>query len=134
MANVVKTRQEIEDIITSWARESYDSVNSANQEQAAMQKAGLLKPMRVDLITLEEQAKDEWKARLALAGGRFDIVVIFWIDEIHELIENRLHIEDVEMNEVDPDTYYECKECGRLHNRIHILCPTAIQQDPFGGF
>jgi hypothetical protein len=82
-------------IITSWAKESYNPISSADDEMSAMEKAGLLQGVRVDLISIEP-VNDQWKARLAIAGGRFDIIVTFWLDDVHQLIENRLHIEDVQ--------------------------------------
>src|SRR2546423_11768541 len=87
--------QEASQTIVSWAKQSYQPIASDDSEMADMEKAGLLPGSRVDLISLEP-LDDMWKARLAMAGGRFDIIVTFWLDDIHQLEENRLHIEDVQ--------------------------------------
>ncbi|HZU03988.1 MAG TPA: hypothetical protein VFA10_30275 [Ktedonobacteraceae bacterium] len=94
--NFARAKQRIiGQVIVSWAKQSYEPISTADDEMAAMERAGLLSGMRVDLISIEP-IDDMWKARLAIAGGRFDIIVTFWLDDVHQLEENRLHIEDVE--------------------------------------
>jgi hypothetical protein len=88
-------KQEASKLIVTWAKESYESVTSADDETAAMKRAGLLDGVRVDLISIET-IDDMWKARLAIAGGRFDIIVTFWLDDSYHLEENRLHIEGIQ--------------------------------------
>jgi hypothetical protein len=95
-------QQEAGNAITAWAKQSYEPISTADDEVAAMEKMGLLSGMRVDLISIEP-LDDMWKARLAMAGGRFDIIVTFWIDDIHRLEENRMHIEDVQQEEPGTD-------------------------------
>jgi hypothetical protein len=87
--------QEASKAIVSWAKQSYQPLSTADDEMTAMEKAGLLSGLRVDLISIEP-IDDMWKARLAIAGGRFDSIVTFWLDDIHQLEENRLHIENVQ--------------------------------------
>lgn len=78
--------------IREWARQSYAPISTADDEMAAMEKAGLIPGMRVDLLRLER--KDNlWEALLAIAGGRFNLRVVFWLDDVHTEAENRLHIE-----------------------------------------
>lgn len=75
--------------IVSWAKQEYQPISTADDERAAMERAGILQGMRVDLINLEP-LDDMWKARLAIAGGRFDIMVTFWLSE------DQLQVEDVQ--------------------------------------
>ncbi len=95
-------QQEAGKAIIAWAKQSYEPISTADDEMAAMEKMGLVSGMRVDLISIEP-LDDMWKARLAMAGGRFDIIVTFWLDDIHQLQENRLHIEDVQQEEPGTD-------------------------------
>lgn len=85
--------QELGKAIVSWAKQSYQPISS-NDEMGTLEAEGLIPGLRVDLISIEP-IDDMWKARLSIAGGRFDIIVTFWLDDIHHLEENRLHIEDV---------------------------------------
>jgi hypothetical protein len=87
-------KQEASELIVAWGKESYESVASADDEMAAMKRAGLIDDIRVDLIGIET-IDDMWNARLGIAGGRFDIIVTFWLDN-HHLEENRLHIENIQ--------------------------------------
>lgn len=87
--------EEASNAIVAWAKQSYEPVSSDDDEMEAMKKAGLLPGLRVDLISIEIDPDDMWKARLAIAGGRFDIIVTFWLDDVHQLQENRMHIENV---------------------------------------
>jgi hypothetical protein len=82
--------------IVSWAKRSYEPISTADDEMAAMEKAGLLSGLRVDLISIEPTDDEMWTARLAIAGGRYDVLVTFWIDDIHQLEENRIHVEKVQ--------------------------------------
>jgi hypothetical protein len=74
MSEQLTPEQEAGKAIVLWAKQSYQSISTADDEMAAMERAGLLSGMRVDLISVEP-IDDRWKARLAMAGGRFDIRV-----------------------------------------------------------
>ena len=70
-------QEEAANAIVSWAREHCEMISTADDgEMAAMKKAGLLSGVRVDLISIEA-LNDQWKARLAIAGGRFDVIADF---------------------------------------------------------
>lgn len=82
-------------VIVAWAKASYTPISTDDDEMADMERQGLISGMRVDLLSIET-IDDMWKARLAIAGGRFDLVVTFWLDDVHQFDENRLHIEDIQ--------------------------------------
>lgn len=88
--------------IVEWAKRSYEPISSDDSEMADMKRQGLLEGVRVDLISIEPE-HDMWKARLAIAGGRFDVIVVFWLDDYHKLEENRIHIEDTRHEEPGTD-------------------------------
>jgi hypothetical protein len=83
------SKQEASNAIIAWAKQSYDAISSDDSEMADMRRAGLLSDMRIDLINIEP-LDDMWRARLAIAGGRFDIIVTFWLEG------NHMHIEDTQ--------------------------------------
>ena len=77
--------QEAGQLITEYIRQSYAAISTEPEEFD-------LTP-RVDLVSIESKPDEMYEAVLRIAGGRFDLRVLFWIDEIHQFLENRVHIE-----------------------------------------
>ncbi len=85
--NKPSAEQEAGTAVVEWVKQFYTPITTKQEEWALLP--------RVDLENITSR-NDLWEAVLSIAGGHFHLHVSFWLDDLHLLQENRIHIEDVQ--------------------------------------